>query len=537
MDRAASKWAFGAGANSEDSQLFERLPDPYLILDTEGVVVSANAAWRAVFDSGDAMLEPLPNVVAEQRRHCDHLIATLTGHLRPGQRRASPAFRLDCGAPQNEDGDWSPRYWQIHASLVPATDDSPPLVALRFDDVTARTLAGEGARREKAKMRSYARLRQILVDETRQKLDDQTNHFQQALAFAGVGAWEFDLTTGVAICSDRCLQDLGVERAADLTEDAFLGSRTAQFADNREHIQAGRPFEFEQKVRTACGHRWVLLRGTGRLNEDGTVRSVMGFTLDITERKDREIQLDVVAGAERSGRERSEALARTMDQFVAAVSHELRSPLNAIVSWAELLQLVADPAHIAKAGEAIRRNGRQLSRMVDDLLDSGAVVTGKLSVNLKPIDLGPLVAIVVEDMRKAAEHKGLNLRMAEIGSCIVLADENRLGQVVSNLVTNAIKFTDAGDIDVSMNLSEDCVEITVKDTGRGIQPDAMPRIFDRFQQIAPQTSGRVGGLGLGLWLARQIVDLHGGTLSVASDGAARGSTFVVRLPRTPQQDL
>jgi signal transduction histidine kinase len=507
MDRATSKWASGAGAQSEDVQLFERLPDPYLILDTGGAIVSANAAWRAVFDGGDALPEPQQDVLAEQRGHCDRLIANLVSHLRAGQRRASPAFRLDCGAPRDESGTRPPRYWQIHAALVPAANDSPALVALRFDDVTARTLS-----------------------------DDQTSHFQQALAFAGVGAFEFDPTTGTAICSDRCLQDLGAERTADLNGDAFLGSRTEQFADNWRHIEAGRPFEFERKVQTACGHRWVLLRGTGRLNEDGTVRSVMGFTLDITARKNREIQLDVVVGAERSGRERSEALARTMDEFVAAVSHELRSPLNAIVSWAELLQLVADPAHIARAGEAIRRNGRQLSRMVDDLLDSGAVVTGKLSVNLKPIDLGPLVAIVVEDMRKAAEHKGLNLRMAEIGSCVVLADENRIGQVVSNLVTNAIKFTDTGDIDVSMNVSDDFVEIEVRDTGRGIGPDALSRIFDRFQQIAPQTSGRVGGLGLGLWLARQIVDLHGGALTVASDGPGHGSTFVVKLPKTPQRD-
>jgi signal transduction histidine kinase len=531
MDRPTNLWAAGAGADRADLRLFERLPDPYLVLDASGAVVCANAAWRATFD-GAANPQATRAALAEQRRHCRHLIATLVSQLRAGQRRASPVFRLDGGTATDDPGAPLPRYWQIHASLVAPADDLAGLVALRFDDVTARTLAEQGERREKAQMRSYARVRRSVARGTPPRLGEHLGQFEQALAVTGVGAWVIDLSSGTAICSEQCLRDLGATCAGDLSREAFLGGEPDHFAVNWRSILAGRPFEFEQKVRTGTGHRWVLLRGMGRASEDGTVRAVMGVTLDITKRKHREIQLDVVAGAERSGRERSEALARTMDHFVTAVSHELRSPLNAIVSWAELLQFVADPAHVARAGEAIRRNGRQLSRMVDDLLDSGAVVTGKLSVNLKPFDLGPMVAIVVEDMRKSAEHKDLALRMTEIGSCLVLADENRLGQVVSNLVTNAIKFTDAGAINVWMDVSDENVEISVRDTGRGIEPDALPRIFERFRQIAPQTSGRVGGLGLGLWLARQIVDLHGGTISVVSEGAGRGSTFAVRLPRT-----
>ncbi|CAM2159202.1 protein of unknown function (plasmid) [Pararobbsia alpina] len=211
-------------------------------------------------------------------------------------------------------------------------------------------------------------------------------------------------------------------------------------------MSADVPFEFELGVSGANGRRWVLIRGTGRLHENGTLRSVIGFTLDITARKEHELEADARAGAERTGRERSEALARTMGQFVAAVSHETRSPLNAIVSWGELLHLVADPSVVASAGEAIRRNGRQLTHMVDDLIHSGAVASGKMSVNLQPVDLGALAAIVVEHMRKAAEHKGLELRATGIAPCTTLADDSRMRQVVSNLLTNAIKFTDAGTI-------------------------------------------------------------------------------------------
>jgi signal transduction histidine kinase len=133
-------------------------------------------------------------------------------------------------------------------------------------------------------------------------------------------------------------------------------------------------------------------------------------------------------------------------------------------------------------------------------------------------------------MRKAAEHKGLYLHANDIAPCAVMADESRMKQVVWNLLTNAVKFTDTGGIDVSVTETGGFAELTVTDTGRGIEPEALPLVFDRFQQIAPKSSGRVGGLGLGLWLVRQIVGVHNGTITVASDGKGCGSVFVVRVP-------
>jgi signal transduction histidine kinase len=513
----------GGASEPLDAALFERLADPYLVVDGELKVVAANAAWRERFGD-DAAHDPADAGKVRQLGQCDQLIRALVTSLRPGQRRHSPSVCLDAGSAD-------PRYWQIHASfLTPASADEAPLIVLRFDDVTARTLASEDDRRKTARLRSHARLRQILAQEAQDKLDANLRLFEQALAFAGVGAWQIDAASGEITCSERCLRDLAVYRSADVRRERLLGEHPDRVAANWLALQAGQPVEVELDVQAPEGHRWVLIRGLASHREDGEMQSVMGFTLDITSRKEHELELSAVAGAERSGRERSEALARTMDQFIAAVSHELRSPLNAIVSWAELLQLVADPAHVARAGEAIRRNGRQLSHMVDDLLDSGAVVTGKLSVKLQPVDLGALVAIVVEDMRKAAEHKGLALRAHDIAPCAVMADDNRMKQVVWNLLTNAVKFTDTGGIDVSVTEKDGFAELTVTDTGRGIEPEALPLVFDRFQQIAPKSSGRVGGLGLGLWLVRQIVGMHGGTISVSSDGKGCGSMFTVRMP-------
>ncbi|MFL9912952.1 HAMP domain-containing sensor histidine kinase [Paraburkholderia fungorum] len=179
------------------------------------------------------------------------------------------------------------------------------------------------------------------------------------------------------------------------------------------------------------------------------------------------------------------------------------------MSRAELLQLAIDPSHVGRSGDAIRRNGRQLSHTVDDLLDRGAIATGKLSVNLQPVDRGALAAIVAEDVRSLRSTRGLQSHAPGISPCLVMADKGRMKRVVWNLLANAVKFTDAGEIEVSVNAAQDYGEMIVRDTGRGIDADSLPPVFDRFRQIAPQASGRVGGLGLGLWLARQIVSLHG----------------------------
>ncbi|WP_345817156.1 HAMP domain-containing sensor histidine kinase (plasmid) [Paraburkholderia sp. PREW-6R] len=376
---------------------------------------------------------------------------------------------------------------------------------MRYDDVSARNVAV-----------------------AKQPGDTIAEGLGEMLALAGLGVWELEVASGRIRCNEPCLNHCGAARSADISREWLLGDLPRQIGANPDAARDGQTFEFERMSPDGC--HWVLIRGICWFNDDNTMRSATGFTLDLTSRKQHEFELDALANAERSAREHSDALARTMDHFIAAVSHELRSPLNAIVSWAELLQLAMEPSNVARAGEAIRRNGRQLSHMVDDLLDSGAIATGKLSVNLQPVDLGALAAFVAEDVRKLAQHKGLQLHAADISPCLVLADESRIRQVIWNLLANAVKFTDAGEVEVSVKATRDFAVMTVRDTGRGIAPEAVSLIFDRFQQIAPHASGRVGGLGLGLWLARHIISLHGGSIDVASDGPGCGATFTVKLP-------
>jgi signal transduction histidine kinase len=456
------------------------------------------------------------------------VVRLVAANLGVGESRLSQIFRLDTRT--NETGDMvEPRYWRVFASSLTSSGAEPTLITLRFEDVTARTLAKESRRREKALMRSRERLQRLQLLDAIRRSDGSGLGFPRVLMLAGLGLWQINAATGEVECDERCLSVLGKQRVDQVDRDFLLGGSPERVAAHLAVLEAGCPIEYERCLATEGSNRWTLLRGIGVFSDDGKLSAVIGFALDITAGKGHELELSAQADAERSARERSEALARTTDQFIAAVSHELRSPLNAIVSWGELLQLAADPSHVSRAGEAIRRNGRQLAHMVDDLLDSGAIATGKLSVNLEPVDLGALAALVSEDVRKPIEAKGVELRTAQISPCVVMADESRMKQVLWNLLTNALKFTEAGCIEVSVRSVGGVAELSVRDSGRGIAADAAPLIFDRFQQLAPQHSGRIGGLGLGLWLTKHIVTLHGGTISVTSDGAGCGSTFTVRI--------
>jgi signal transduction histidine kinase len=276
-------------------------------------------------------------------------------------------------------------------------------------------------------------------------------------------------------------------------------------------------------------HWILLLAGRGPAAPDDVGRMpIVGLALDITVRKESELEHLATADAEKKARQESEEATRAMDHFVTTVSHELRSPLGAIMSWATLLQRANDASHTARAGTVIERNARQLTHMVDDLLDSGAIATGKLSIEPVPVDLAALAGNVAEDMRMNFEEKGLALVTDELESCMVLADENRLRQVIWNLLTNAAKFCAHGSVTVAVRTVAGAAEVRVSDTGCGIAPEALGRVFERFHQEG--RSARASGLGLGLWLVRNIVTLHGGSIHAESDGRDRGATFRVSLP-------
>jgi PAS domain S-box-containing protein len=227
---------------------------------------------------------------------------------------------------------------------------------------------------------------------------------------------------------------------------------------------------------------------------------------------------------------------RLKDEFLATVSHELRTPLTAILGWAHMLRtghLAADSA--AGAFETIERNARAQSQLIDDLLDVSRAITGKLRIDVRPVDPNSFIEAAVEAVRPGAEAKGVRVqKVMDTGLVTVSGDPVRLQQVVWNLLSNAIKFTKRGGrVQVRMERVNSHIEIAVSDTGAGISPDFLPHVFDRFRQADQKTTRRHGGLGLGLAIVRHLVELHGGTVRAESPGEGQGSTFTVLLPVAP----
>src|SRR6266511_2336666 len=294
------------------------------------------------------------------------------------------------------------------------------------------------------------------------------------------------------------------------------------------------PFTLDYRLRRADGvYRWAIDAGRPRLDKAGVFLGYVGSVFDITERKQVEAEREQLA-QEQVARAAAEAANRSKDEFLAMVSHELRSPLNAILGYTRMLRSgPADREAINKATAVVERNAKAQLQIIEDLLDSSRIVTGKLRIEPGPVDLTPALEAALATVRSAAEAKGVTL-VADFGPRPeqVLGDPTRLQQIVWNLLTNAVKFTpEGGRVELRMEGDADNVRITVSDTGKGIEPGFLPFIFDHFRQADSSTARRHGGLGLGLSLVKHLVELHGGTITAESEGQGRGAAFTVTLPR------
>ena len=231
--------------------------------------------------------------------------------------------------------------------------------------------------------------------------------------------------------------------------------------------------------------------------------------------------------------EAAENTTHLKDDFLAAVSHELRTPLNAILGWARMLgSKHLPPARAEHAIAAIERSASAMAIMIDDLLDVSRIVKGTLRLAMQPVDLVVVVQAALDAVRPSATTKHVHLAFTRSpGAHTVSGDAGRLEQVILNLLTNAIKFTpEGGRVGAFITSSNDHTEIRVVDTGQGIGPDLLPHVFERFRQADDATTHSHHGLGLGLAIVRELVELHGGTVHAASPGVGRGATFTVRLP-------
>jgi PAS domain S-box-containing protein len=298
----------------------------------------------------------------------------------------------------------------------------------------------------------------------------------------------------------------------------------------------GQPFvgkEFEAKLdrlgdgTLVVGYFNFVIQPTRDLH--GRIEGTMLFAIEISEQV-------VARRAEQSARAEAEASSRAKDDFLAIVSHELRNPLSAILGWARLLRRgTLSPEKSERAVETIERNALAQSQLIDDLLDVSRIISGKLRLEVRPVNFGDIVQAAIDSARLAIDSKQLRLRtVLSTDALSLMGDPTRLQQVVWNLLSNAARFTPkGGSIQVVLRRVESILELEVRDTGDGIAADFLPHIFDRFRQADPSTTRAHGGLGLGLSIARNLVEMHGGTISAHSPGAGQGASFVVRLPVAP----
>ncbi|MBE9004289.1 PAS domain-containing protein [Fortiea sp. LEGE XX443] len=297
-------------------------------------------------------------------------------------------------------------------------------------------------------------------------------------------------------------------------------------------LPTGEPYEQELRYRKRDGsYRWYLARGVPIKDEQGTVVKWFGTSTDIDDRKQLEAERQRLLQLEQTARAEAEAANRTKDEFVAMVSHDLRSPLNAILGWAHLLRTREfDKESVNCALETIERNAQSQAKLLEDLLNISRILQGKLRLELKQVNLVAIVGEAIQTAYPAANAKKIHLEsVIDQSTPPITGDSDRLLQVLGNLLSNAIKFTPSGGrVDVKLFCHNHDACITVSDTGIGISPEFLPYVFERYRQ--DDRIHKQGGLGLGLAIARHLVELHGGTIQAASLGEGRGSTFSIKLP-------
>src|SRR5262245_32540479 len=409
----------------------------------------------------------------------------------------------------------------VSAHSRPIFDADGVLIAMQgvCQDITDRKLAEDKLRE------SEERARRALVE--------------QMLA----GVVECDATGMFKMVNQRFCDITGYTEA-ELLE---MGPGDILHPDDRHRIlglkgrlmETGESFDAEQRfVRKDGSEVWVNSHAAPARNAKGEIERAVAIVIDITDRKLAEREREHLLKQEKAARAEAQAANQSKDEFLTVVSHELRSPLNSILGYARLLRTrPSDTTQIKQTVEIIERNGRMQLQLIEDLLDTARIISGKLKLEVQPVALLGVVTAALEAVRPAAQAKSIEL-VYDIDPLAgkITGDAGRMQQVVWNLLSNAIKFTPrSGRVELRMEVVDHHVRITVTDTGKGIEPEFMPFVFDRFRQSDSSSARRFGGLGLGLSLVKQLVELHGGTVEASSEGAGHGATFTVTLPQCSAQ--
>ncbi|BAY36890.1 PAS/PAC sensor hybrid histidine kinase [Nostoc sp. NIES-2111] len=376
-------------------------------------------------------------------------------------------------------------------------------------------------------------------------LRESEDRLRMAIASAELGTWDWNLVTGELKWDIACKAMFGLSSDVEASMEVFFRSLHPDERDRlQEMIQvvldssSGGSFDTEYRTIGIEDRveRWLKAKGQAYYDAGGKPLRFSGMVLNITEQKQAEAQKEKLFQQEQTAREAAERANRTKDQFLAILSHELRTPLNPILGWASILQSPNVSAEKLQIGlTTIERNAKQQVQLIEDLLDISRIIRGQLSLSFAAIDLSEPIMAALETVNLAAQAKEIHIEVlldSSVGQ--VRGDAGRLQQVIWNLVSNAIKFNfPGGRVTVQLTQIDRYAQIQVSDTGKGIESEFLPHVFELFQQQDSSTTRFYGGLGLGLAIARQIVEAHGGTITAASPGEGKGATFTLQLPLIP----
>jgi PAS domain S-box-containing protein len=365
----------------------------------------------------------------------------------------------------------------------------------------------------------------------------------EAQRVAHVGSWQWDAATDEYTVSDELRRIFGIPAGQAIPalkdQDGLMyphDSWLLVHAALQDALLSGE--EYTLDVEALRNGERIFIATRGEIVRDGAARPVglRGTVQDITERKAIETAREQSLEREHAARVEAERALRLKDEFLATVSHELRTPLSAILGWSYFLKKdISDPAKARYAAEVIERNGQLQAQLISDLLDMSRILAGKMRLNVTRVDLPLVINAAIESVLPAADAKGVWIQQTvspELSDAIN-GDPDRLQQVVWNLLSNAVKFTPrGGHVSVVAALVESHVEIRVSDTGKGISREFLPHIFDRFRQAETPATRSHGGLGIGLALVKELVELHGGHVHATSGGKDQGAVFVIELPVT-----
>lgn len=516
----AVEQAARAAADAERETLdaiFTQAPVPVVVFEgPEHVIAKASPLWRRLVDReviGKRWTDAFPDSCGDLPRLLDQIYA-----------RGEPIELHEYKFSFDRRGGEPPEDRYFNVAFQPLRERSGAVTRIMsvLIDVT-----------------DQVRARQKL-EEARAALETSEHRYRQLADAMPQIVWTTDSSREVDYINPRWFEYSGMT----LEETQRLGwlrrvhpEDVARYEQaSREAARRGEGFEIDYRLRAKDGsYRWFLTRMVPIRDAHGSIVKHLGTATDIDELKQLQAQRAQLLASEHAARMEAEHANRMKDEFLARVSHELSTPLFAMKMWIEMLKRGRSTA---RALEAIEQSARAQAKLVDDLLDVSRAINGKLQINPEPVELVPLVDSAVAGLRPQAEAKRLELVTRYGDVPLVRGDAVRIQQIVSNLVSNAIKFTpEKGRVEVELDRMDDQARLRVRDTGQGISREFLPHMFSPFRQADTGSTRAHGGLGLGLAIVRQLVMLHGGAVHADSEGEGRGATFTVLLPAILESEL